>query len=786
MESSEVNESVSNQSEKVDAPLRLKLMRTHNSEEIMILYDSGSSDNFIPAKVAKELGLTVNFEEKGKGFVTYNEEPLTIIGKTRLDVVWDENGSRLFEFYVVDENTDEIILNHHNFRNSVWIRRNGKTIILCLDDREFEVVDPREGEIWRPKVIDTKFLRHWNGDQNNPDEKQLEEMAQGLIVDVFEDIPNLDEKIDSCKDQNQDTTSSSPQQLKASPTLLYEDEKPRIEDDPEEDLNPSPKIDEFKNDDPKPPDLKEEVEKEQKETSADEKLKEERRRLLADLKKRIKEKMPFSTEQEKQLDNIFEYIAENNPIAPDPKKANKNRIMFSVHLKNGQYFRQPRRNFQLHLKEEIRKQLKKMLELGLIERIDEKVAKCISNITVVRKSNGELRVCIDYRQLNKLVETDEDDIDCVVGITDQLDHLAKWFVVLDINAAYHHVLMDPKYKDLVCFYGVDGEVYTWNTMAFGHKNAPNTFTKWVHSILKLEENKETPGYPTEGIPKESNQYPRYAALSYLDDLLLEARTVDQLLLKLDYVTKLLIENGVSINLKKIQMGDNVKFLGAQRVRGGLLNDPEKMRSLKLEFLKSKEDLKSVLGLLRFLAPSVPMLAEKLVKFNKMTSKEYRFVWNEDLQKELQAICDSVSENTMRYIPDYKKPFFMYVDASKIGCGGFLYQLSDDKVVQPIMFFSKGFNKQSLNWHVGEKECYGLVFALLKCRRFIEFGECIIFTDHRSLLYMTNGMKNNTISPKVHRWMSFLLSFNLKLVHVSGEENFSDPLSRFPLIADTET
>ncbi len=314
------------------------------------------------------------------------------------------------------------------------------------------------------------------------------------------------------------------------------------------------------------------------------------------------------------------------------------------------------------------------------------------------------------------------------------------------------------------------------------RTRPSSSPSGCALILRLEEEANIPGYPKEGIPKESNNYPRYAALSYLDDLMMEGQTVTQLLDRLDFVVRTLIENNVSLNMKKFQIGNNVNFLGYQRVPGGLLNDPLKVRSLKLERIYQKEELKSVLGLLRFLAPSVPRLGERLVQFNAMTSKSLKFQWTDELQNQLQEICDSVSESAMRFIPRQTAPFYMYCDASKYGCAGFLYQLSEDKVVQPILFFSKGFNAMSMNWHVGEKEAYGLVYGLLKCRRYIEGKQCTVFTDHRSLIYMVDGVKNNTISDKVHRWLAFTLSFNLSIVHVKGEINYSDACSRYPLVA----
>ena len=88
-----------------------------------------------------------------------------------------------------------------------------------------------------------------------------------------------------------------------------------------------------------------------------------------------------------------------------------------------------------------------MLQQGIIEPA---VSGCRSNIVLVRKKDGSLRFCIDYRRLNEASQKDAYPLPRIDTWLDAMNG-AGWFSTFDRRSRYHQVLMDEESADKTTF-----------------------------------------------------------------------------------------------------------------------------------------------------------------------------------------------------------------------------------------------------------------------------------------------------------------------------------------------
>jgi hypothetical protein len=141
--------------------------------------------------------------------------------------------------------------------------------------------------------------------------------------------------------------------------------------------------------------------------------------------------------------------------------------------------RQPARRLPLSQQADCEKEIESMLAKGVIEPGQSPWA---SPIVLVRKKDGSLRFCVDYRRLNNVTKFDAYPLPRIDETLEALGG-AKWFTTLDLISGYWQVGLTPEAK-LKSAFCVRSGLYLWRVMPFGLCNAPSTFERLMETVLQ--------------------------------------------------------------------------------------------------------------------------------------------------------------------------------------------------------------------------------------------------------------------------------------------------------------
>lgn len=426
--------------------------------------------------------------------------------------------------------------------------------------------------------------------------------------------------------------------------------------------------------------------------------------------------------------------------------------------------------------EDVRQHLQQLLTAGIIR---ESPGPFASPIVVVRKKNGSIRICIDYRTLNSRTIPDQytipridDALDCLSG--------SKWFSVLDLRSGYYQIAMTDEDKEKTAFICPLG-FYQFERMPQGITGAPATFQRLMEKAV--------------------GDMHLLQVIVYLDDIIVFGRTLEEHEQRLLKVLDRLEEFGLKVSRDKCQFCQSqVKYVGHIVSEAGIATDPEKVAVVKnwLEptDLKSLRSFLGFCGYYRRFIANYSSIVRPLTELTKgypptqkskkaqpkdpakiylKPSEPFKERWDQSCQHAFKKIIDCLTNAPVLAFADPTKPYVLHVDASMNGLGAVLNQEYPEGL-KPVAFASRKLSDSERNYPVHQLEFLALKWAVVdKFHDYLYGANFTVRTDNNPLTYVLTTAKLNAVG---HRWLAALATYDFNILYRPGRHNIdADLLSR---------
>jgi hypothetical protein len=402
----------------------------------------------------------------------------------------------------------------------------------------------------------------------------------------------------------------------------------------------------------------------------------------------------------------------------------------------------------------LKKYLLENLDKGFIEPSQ---APYSSPVLFVKKPNGGLRFCIDFRKLNAITRKDRYPLPLIDETLARLSK-AKIFTKLDIRQAFHRIRIAAESEDLTTFRTRYGS-YKCKVLPFGLTNGPATYQRYMNDILF--------------------EYLDVFCTVYLDDILIYSENELEHEEHVIKVLQKLREAGLQADIKKCEFGvKRTKYLGFIVTTDGIEVDPDKVSVIHdWKAPRTVKGVQSFLGFCNFYRRFIRdygTIAKPLVR---LTRKDTDFYFADDCHGAFEELKRRLTHAPVlaHYHPE--RETMLETDASDGVLAGVLSQEDENGEWHPVSFFSKTMAPAELNYEVHDKEMLAIVRSLSHWRAELQGSprRLRILTDHRSLEYF---MTTKQLTSRQARWSELLSQFFFQIMYRPGKSNeLADALSR---------
>ena len=405
--------------------------------------------------------------------------------------------------------------------------------------------------------------------------------------------------------------------------------------------------------------------------------------------------------------------------------------------------------------DEVKEHIKQLLTAGTIRPSH---SPWTSNVVLLKKKNGKLRICIDYRQLNSNTKNDSY---ALLRIEELLDSLGgnTYFTTVDLKSGYHQVEILEQHKERFAFTVGPLGFYEFNRMPFGLTNSPSTYQRMMEECL-------------------SDLHLKICCI-FIDYVIIFGKTYEE---HLDYL-RLVFDRIRQYNMnlapeKCLFFTRKVKYAGHVVSEAGIEVDPAKTEKV-VNWPKptNPEDVRRFLEFVgyyrRFIRQfshiSKP-LTDLMPNTTSKKSKKHQqkpWQWGDEQDTAFETLKQQLISAPILGYANFELPFEIHTDASGTALGAVLYQKQDgfEKV---ISYASRGLTKSEKHYPPHKLEFLALKWAV--CDKFKDYlygTQFTVLTDSNPMTYVLTTAKLDTTG---HRWLAALAAFNFNIPYRPGKKN----------------
>ncbi|KAJ9561478.1 hypothetical protein OSB04_006638 [Centaurea solstitialis] len=359
-------------------------------------------------------------------------------------------------------------------------------------------------------------------------------------------------------------------------------------------------------------------------------------------------------------------------------------------------------------------------------------------VLFVKKKDGTMRMCIDYRELNKVTVKNKYPLPRIDDLFDQLQG-AKFFSKIDLRSGYHQLKVREEDIPKTAFRSRYGH-YEFLVMSFGLTNAPAAFMDSMNRVCK--------------------PYLDEFVIVFIDDILIYSKAAEEHGDHLRKVLEMLKRERLYAKFSKCEFWlKEVQFLGHILTQEGIKESP-----------KSPSEVRNFLGLADYYRRFIEHFSAIAMPLTALTKKDVKFEWTSTCERAFNKLKGKLTSAPILTLPNGTDGFVVYCDASKLGLG---YVLMQDRKV--IAYALRKLKVHELNYPTHDMELAAVVYALKIWRHYLYGVKCEIYTDHKSLQYLLNQKELNM---RQRRWIELPSDYDCEILYHPGKGNVvADALSR---------
>lgn len=414
-------------------------------------------------------------------------------------------------------------------------------------------------------------------------------------------------------------------------------------------------------------------------------------------------------------------------------------------------------------KKEIENQIAKLLKKNIIEESYSPFAAPVT-LAYKRDENKRSRLCIDFRELNKIVVPQSQPFPLIEDLIVKTRG-CKFFSTLDLNSAFWSIPLRVTDRHKTAFVTQEGH-YQWTCLPFGLKTSPAIFQRIMTNIIRKHKLGEF-------------------TVCFIDDIMLFSKTFLEHVKHLELLFQAIKSEGFKLKFSKCTFAaDAVKYLGHIIQNNSVRPLKDNLISIKkFPTPKTQKNVRQFLGKINFYHKYVPNIAIKLEPLHNLLRKGQTFNWTKACQESFDEMKQILCSQPILTIFDPNLPIHIYTDASILGVGAVLKQPQANNEEKPIAYFSKKLNDLQKRKKAIYLECLAIKECVKYWQHLLIGRKFTVFSDHKPLENM--NIKSRT-DEELGDLTYYLSQYDFQIKYSPGKYNIeADCLSRNPVLEPNE-